>query len=261
MPTSTISIEPKLADRLIWPMNGQTYYVYDLNGKTLLKAENDAWYELCPGQDHERCPRCGGVKILRLAGSEFRMKEVLRKRIRFEKSPMTFARKKELERLADIDEWAARTPDVAYLLAVVRSGSDRNVEPALMSLALRAIQMPLNVTQERYAVSLLLDRALSEAFETPQRSYLGNVGETATFTGRVTNVATLPPRYGERTPNVLVILETSDGAALKMNVRSPWGIVLTLGEEITVNAVVAAHVEHKHYGRQTELKSVQRVWS
>jgi len=242
-------------------MNGQEYLAYDVNGKTLLKAENDAWYEFCPGIDHDRCPRCGGSEILRLAGSEFRMKEVLRKRIRFENSPMTYAKKKELERLADIDEWAARVPDVAYLLAVVRSGSDRNVDPTLLSLALRAIQMPLNVTQERYAVSLLLDRALSEAFETPQRSYVGSVGEGGTFAGRVTNVATLPSRYGERKPNVLVILEASDGSALKMTSSAAWANVVELGEEVTVNAVVAAHVEHKHYGRQTELKSVQRVWS
>jgi hypothetical protein len=264
MTTSTNNfLQPILEQDPQWTMNGKKYLAYTVNGATLLRADSDAWYEFCPGIDHDRCFRCGGSEIIRIAGSEFRMKETIRRRIKFENSTMTFAKKAELKKQAAIDEWSFAHPDLAYLLAVVRSGGDRNeaAPSALVSLALRATHMPLNAAQERYVVGLLLDRALAEAFDTPQRSFVGNVGDVATFTGKATYVATLPCRYSDETPNVLVVLETSDGAVLKMNTRAGWAQRCVVGEEITVNAVVGGHVEHKHYGRQTVLNAPRRVWS
>lgn len=232
-------------------------------GFHVYRADNGAWYESCPGEDHVRCPKCGGTGILRIGGSDIRMKSVIRKRISHAKNPHSLeARNAEKAELA-VEEWSIKNPELAYMLAVIRSREGNNdVPPALMSIALSAIRQPLSPTQHRYAVNLLMDVALAEAVATPERSWIGNVGDVATFEGVVTVAETLPSNYvGGRTTTV-VVLDVAQGttvAAVKFATTALWAKNVSAGQRLKVEATIHAHLERSHYGRQTEIRKVTPV--
>jgi hypothetical protein len=230
----------------------------------------DEWWEGCGNCESDTgfkpwyagihggvCFQCGGVGVKRLAGSEASLKTLIRKRTSGRLSKLNAAERAEERRLADAEVYAIAHPNLASDLARVRTQDTlgRNV---LHDLALALMRGPLSVRQERYAISLLLERAWDEAHtkSEPVRTYVGEVGEKVTVCGEISVWHPLANERYDRSPAILVVVEgtnvSGECVSLKMITSAAWAFTAKKGDRLTITAKVKAHVESR-YGKQTEV--------
>ncbi len=220
---------------------------------TLYRNAKDEWWETCEECAGSICFTCAGSGISRLAGSEPKMVQTIRFRVRERTGRLNAVERAAMRERARAEDWSVARPNLAHALARERVYGTLGANP-LGDIALALTRGPLSVKQERYALTLLAARAWEQAHANAG-AYVGSVGEPLTVTGSVATVRRLPndhPVWGEKVLIVLSACGTDEQAMIKISTGSAWAHSVSVGDTLTVSGIVRSH-QDRAYGKQTVL--------
>ncbi len=220
---------------------------------TLYRNAKDEWWETCEECAGSICFTCAGSGMSRVAGSEPKMVQIIRFRVRERTGRLNAVERAAMRMRARAEEWSVARPNLAADLARERAygtlGNSR-----LGDIALALTRGPLTVKQEHYATALLAARAWEQAHANAG-AYVGSVGEPLTVTGSVATVRRLPnehPVWGAKMLIVLAVPSGNDQAMVKISTGAAWARGVSVGDTLTVSGVVRSH-QDRAYGKQTVL--------